>query len=123
MLIMHALVMLHDGVMSRAAGSVQARIEAPDLAERRVSDRLPFPAEMVMVWNHDLQTPMRYRMQDAGHGGYRIRTSAPLVEGMTGMVIRLLPGRGTRLDQPVMVVWAHAADDAPGEYDAGLRCF
>lgn len=123
MVIMHALVMLHDGVMSRTARNGQARVEAPDLEERRVSDRLPFPAEVVLVWNHDLDTPMRYRVQDAGDGGYRIRTSTPLVEGMTGMVIRLLPGRGTRLDQPVMVVWAHSADEAPGEYDAGLRCF
>lgn len=120
---MHALLMLHDGVMSRTARTGLARFGAPELEERRNSDRLPFPAEMVLVWNHDLDTPMRYRVLDAGDGGYRIRTSSPLVDGMTGMVIRLLPGKGTRLDQAVMVAWVHATDDESGQYEAGLRCF
>ena len=115
--------MLHDGIMSRTSRRGKPRADRPNLADRRDSDRVPFPAEMVLVWNHDLQTAMRYRVMDAGDGGYRIRTSAPLVEGMTGMVIRMLPGRGERIDQPVMVVWMHPADGADGEYEAGLRCF
>ena len=117
--------MLHDGIMSRTSRRGKPRTDRPALADRRESDRIPFPAEMVLVWNHDLHTPMRYRVMDAGDGGYRIRTSTPPVEGMTGMVIRMLPGprNGERLDQPVMVAWMHPAEDADGEYDAGLRCF
>jgi hypothetical protein len=134
--------MLHDGIMSRSlrppgARQGDSRADDPSLLERRDSDRVPFPAELVLVWNHDLHTPMRYRVIDAGDGGYRIRTSTPLIEGMTGMVIRMLPSqKGVRLDQPVMVVWTHPVRQAPGrdskgdsgrdssgDYEAGLRCF
>ena len=123
--------MLHDAVMSRingprqpgscnAAGEEISAIEA--CLDRRESDRLPFPAEMVIVWNHDLGTSLRFRVLDAGDGGYRIRTSVPVLEGTTGMVLRMLPGRGQPLDQPVMVAWIRPSDDAAG-FDVGLRCF
>lgn len=113
---MNAMSMLHDRVMSKAAQRV-----AQSAAERRGSDRLPFPAEMVLVWNHDLGTPMRYRVLDAGDGGYRIHSTFNMLEGTTAMVLRLLPGRGQQLDQPVMVAWSRATAD--GEYEIGLRCF
>ena len=117
--------MLHDAVMLRAGGQELPKsgsaANQPE-SERRDSDRLPFPAEMVLVWNHDLQTPMRYRVLDAGDGGYRIRSSLNLLEGTTGMVLRLLPSRGQQLDQPVMVAWTKAAQGEAG-FDVGLRCF
>jgi hypothetical protein len=117
--------MLHDAVMSRMGGQGLPKVDAsepqPEL-ERRDSDRLPFPAEMVLVWNHDLQNALRYRVLDAGDGGYRIRSSLILLEGTTGMVLRLLPSRGQQLDQPVMVVWTRPAQGEPG-FDIGLRCF
>lgn len=118
--VMDDLGMLHDVVMSKVAG-----LDAPAVnggVDRRDSDRLPFPAEMVLVWNHDLQTPMRYPVSDAGDGGYRIHTSLPVLEGTTGMVLRLLPGRGRPLDQPVMVAWIKPTELCAG-YDVGLRCF
>jgi len=90
--------------------------------DRRVSDRLPFPAEMLLVWNHSLQLPIRYRVIDAGDGGYRIASSLPLMEGTTGMVLRLLPSRGKPMDQPVMVAWVRKSDEGDG-YEVGLRCF
>jgi hypothetical protein len=136
--------MLHDAVMSRVRrpGAPRQRNAAEggeiDGAEallpgafestgetcldRRQSDRIPFPAEMVMVWNHDFDTPMRYRVIDAGDGGYRIHSSLPLQEGMTGMVLRLLPSRGQALDQPVMVAWSRATEEKHG-FEVGLRCF
>lgn len=76
---------------------------------------------MVLVWNHDLDTPVRYRVIDAGDGGYRIRSAINMLEGTTAMVLRLLPGRGQQLDQPVMVAWSRAIND--GEFEIGLRCF
>jgi hypothetical protein len=107
--------MLHDAVMSRTSAGRAG-------TDRRESDRLPFPAEMIVVWNHDLDTTLRYQVIDAGDGGYRIRTSLPMLEGTTGMVLRMLPGRGRSLDQPVMVAWSRKADEAAG-FDVGLRCF
>jgi len=127
--------MLHDTVMSRISGMEQHRLrhatepatEAGPLPgtvcdDRRVSDRLPFPAEMILVWNHDLQTPLRYQVIDAGDGGYRIHCSSPLLEGTTGMVIRLLPGRGRQMAQPVKVAWSRQSELSTG-FEAGLRCF
>jgi hypothetical protein len=76
---------------------------------------------MILVWNHDLTTPMRYRVLDAGDGGYRIASSLPIIEGATGMVLRLLPGHGS-LDQPVMVAWTRRSGETGG-FDIGLRCF
>ena len=88
--------------------------------DRRHHDRVPFPSEMTLVWNHDLETTLRYGVSDAGDGGYRLRSSTPMLEGMTGIALRLLP-EGTRLDVPVMVAWCRKDDE--GEYVVGLRVF
>lgn len=126
--------MLHDAVMSRnpqpgTPGSCSPADvekinceEQTSISDRRISDRLPFPAEMVLVWNYDLNTPLRYSVIDAGDGGYRIHTSLPVTAGTTGMVLRLLPGFGQSLDQPVMVAWVRPVEEAQG-FDVGLRCF
>ncbi|MCI0631191.1 MAG: hypothetical protein L0Y44_11125 [Phycisphaerales bacterium] len=126
--------MLHDAVMSRIGGSRKPGFRNPGRSqdvsagqsaaclERRESDRLPFPAEIILVWNYDLYTPMRYTVIDAGDGGYRIHSSLPVLEGTTGMVLRLLPSFGQSLDQPVMVVWSRASQQSGG-FDIGLRCF
>lgn len=139
-LVLEGMFMLHDVVMSRTCKARTSPMSnltepAPTLTEpttgsslpcsfhdRRRSDRLPFPAEMVMVWNYDLNTTMRYRVIDAGDGGYRIHSSLPMLVGTTGMVLRLLPSRGQQLDQPVMVAWTRARPNGDG-YDIGLRCF
>lgn len=115
---LNAMSMLHDRVM----GQIRKVRATADPSERRDGDRLPFPAELVLVWNHDLDHPIRFRVIDAGDGGYRIRSSLPVIEGMTGMVLRLLPSRGQQLDQPVMVVWSHPGEDGDG-FEVGLRCF
>lgn len=101
--------MLHDGL--------PASSPATTAVDRRHHDRVPFPAEMTLLWHHDLETPMRYRITDACDGGYRIRSSAPMLTGMTGMALRLLP-EGRPLDHPVMVVWCHADGR---EYEIGLE--
>lgn len=107
--------MLHDGVMSRAKRNGAA------VDDRRAGDRVPYPAELVLVWMHDLGTPVRCRVVDAGDGGFRIRTKLPLIHGTTGMAMRLLP-EGHPIDRPVMVVWVGPSDDA-GEHEVGLRYF
>ena len=106
--------MLHDRMMTSGDG-------ASAEADRRRSDRLPFPGEVVVLWHHDPRTPVRYRIVDAGDGGLRIATSTPLPQGMTGMAIRVLPG-GEPLERPIMVSWL----GQPGEHglhEVGLRYF
>jgi hypothetical protein len=129
--------MLHDHVMSRATASIafeecESAVENSPCggftaetacADRRLSDRVPFPAELVLAWNHNLAVSMRYRIADAGNGGYRIHSSLPMLEGTTGVVVRLLPGRGgPPVGQPVMVAWCRENLDLGG-YDLGLRLF
>ena len=119
------MFMLHDRVMSKtnpAAGAWEDKQADSACAERRHSDRVPFPAELILAWNHDTRSPVRYRVIDAGDGGYRIQSSMPMLEGTTGMVVRLLPGRGEPIGQPVMVAWSRPADEGAG-FDIGLRFF
>jgi hypothetical protein len=89
--------------------------------DRRRSDRLPFPAELVLAWMHDLGTPLRFRVVDAGDGGFRLRSRTPVIEGMTGIAVKLLPS-GDPLDRAVMVAWVGPSDEN-GEHDIGLRYF
>ncbi|TVQ51896.1 MAG: hypothetical protein EA377_11365 [Phycisphaerales bacterium] len=107
--------MLHDSIMtSRLAGTLAD--------DRRTGDRVPYPAELLIAWMHDLRTPVRYRVIDAGDGGFRIRTRTPVIEGMTGVALKLLP-EGQAIDQSVMVAWTKATDEQDGEYEIGLRYF
>lgn len=108
-------VMLHDGMMfSRADHAAET--------DRRVSDRLPFPGELIVIWHHDLDTPIRYRVIDAGDGGYRLRSSIPVLEGTTGIARLFLPD-GKPLNDSVMVVWTRAVNDGSGDQEIGLRVF
>lgn len=95
---------------------------------RRASDRVPFPAEMILLWNHDASLRHRYRVLDASDGGFRIHSALPMLEGTTGMVIRVLACSIESAAQPVMVAWCRplAVDDngAGGTgYEIGLRLF
>lgn len=89
---------------------------------RRSGDRLPYPAELVLIWNHDPGTRIRYRVIDASDGGCRIHSSLPLIEGMTGMALKLLP-EGAAVNRPVMVVWNGPSRDDDDGHEAGLRFF
>ena len=125
--------MLHDDAMfgscERDDGDVtdihhvDAALEATSATDdRRHGDRVPFPAELILLWNHDASLRHRYRILDASDGGYRIRTSLPLLEGTTGMVIRVLSGEMNSVAQPVMVAWCRRQHEGSG-YEAGLRMF
>ena len=86
----------------------------------RSGHRWAFPGELVVLWHHDLSTPIRYRIVDAGDGGFRLRTSVPVLEGTTGIALQLLPD-GEQLNQPIMVVWARTLSD--GDQELGVRTF
>ncbi len=89
--------MLHDGTQARVSGQ-------PMLAERRRSQRDAFPAELVVKWHHEPEMPIRYEVIDSSEGGFRIRSSMPMLEGMTGIALKLLP-EGTRVNRTVMIIW------------------
>ena len=101
--------MLHDQLMS----SSDSRTDG----ERRKGRRVPFPAEVTLTWHHDMRSTLRYRLVEAGDGGFRIRSCTPILEGMTGTVLRLLP-EGYALDEPVMAVWCRSV---AGGFEVGLR--
>ncbi len=104
--------MLHDGITQR-------QLETASEAERRSGPRVPYPSELVIAWHCSLPDSTRYAIVDVSNGGFRIRTSVPLVQGMTGMVSRILP-EGHEVGAAVKVVWCRPADNSCG-YDAGLQ--
>lgn len=89
--------MLHDGTQARVSGQSM-------LAERRQSQRDEFPAELVVKWHHEPEFPVRYEVIDSSEGGFRIRSSMPMLEGMTGIALNLLP-EGTPVNRTVMIIW------------------
>lgn len=98
------------------------RANAVGVVERRQSDRIPFPAEMLVVWNHDMDAThaCRFQMIDAGDGGFRIHCDSDLPAGMTGTVLRILPDHGRSLEQSVQVAWTKPCVSGSG-FEAGLR--
>jgi len=102
--------MLHDGVLEHTTAQ-------PGVHDRRDDPRVPCPSELSIVWHHDLDAPGRYPLIDASDGGLRIRSHLPMAQGMTGMVLRLLP-EGRAIDRGVIVRWLRRTDD--GRFDIGL---
>ncbi len=102
--------MLHDAIFARASRT----------HERRRQHRTPVDVELVIMWHHDPGETARHPILDTGAGGLRIATAMPLVDGMTGTALRLLP-QGREVDRPVMVVWVSGSPAAG--YEAGLRYF
>ncbi|MEM7228740.1 MAG: PilZ domain-containing protein [Planctomycetota bacterium] len=103
--------MIHDGVLEHV-------MPPNPTDERRSETRLPFTTELTIVWHHDLDSMGRYSVIDVSEHGLRVRSRLPMVKGMTGMALRLLP-EGTPLDRTVMVRWVRKVDDGSG-YDIGL---
>lgn len=108
--------MIHDSMLA-SRGSLSAG------NDRRYADRIPFPCDIVLQWHHDFATPVRYRVIDVSDGGMRIASNLPLVEGMTGMAMRILP-EGRAIDRSVMVAWCKSGrkGEADEPCEVGL-CF
>lgn len=104
--------MLHDAMLSGAAKGTLAD-------ERRSGARTTTVGEIVLAWHHDPAQNVRYPLLELSDGGLRIRSSTPLLGGMTGTVLRRLPD-GKALDRPIMVAWVDQADDGGGR-SVGLR--
>lgn len=104
--------MLHDGTHARVSGQQVS-------AERRHSQRVAFPAELVVRWHHEQELSIRYEVIDSSEGGFRIRSSMPMLEGMTGIALKLLP-EGTPVNRTVMIVWI-GPSTSDGSSEFGLN--
>lgn len=112
--------MLDDSNMKR---TVAEPLDQSTDFDRRESGRESISVEVVLAWHFNPDQPVRYRSVDLSDSGIRIRSSTPLLEGMTGTLKTVLP-EGRHLDRPVMVVWTRAGgDDASLGFEAGLRFF
>ena len=89
--------------------------------ERRGSDRTDVQAEVVVARHFQPNQTVRYRSLDLSGTGMRIHSTTPLLEGMTGVLVSVLP-EGRRLDRACMVVWSRHAATGQG-HEAGLRFF
>lgn len=96
--------MLHDAIASRLSRAATSH------DDRRCAPRVPYPAEMTISWHHEMPTTMRYDILDVSDTGFRIRSSTPLLQGMTGTALRLLP-EGREINHAVMVAWVRRCDD------------
>lgn len=106
--------MINDTMIGKTdAGS------GPD--ERRDSERIEVQAEAIVAWHFQPDQKVRYRTIDYSETGMRIISSTPLLEGMTGVVVSMLP-EGRKIDRACMVVWSRHAAGGTG-HEAGLRFF
>ncbi len=86
--------------------------------DRRSSHRASLSAELVVRWHHDPNTPIRYRVLDVGDGGVRILSGIPLLRGLSGLAVKLLP-EGKSINRPCSVSWARPPAIG-GPFEIGL---
>ena len=108
--------MLNDSTMRNTDGSPSGG------AERRGAARQNITCEAVVEWHFSPETPIRYLAMDMSETGLRIRSSTPLLEGMTGNLASLLPDIGP-MNRAIMVVWTRPSTEEVGSYEAGIHFF
>lgn len=108
--------MLNDSMIGRKISSTPTSVD-----DRRQAERTAAEVELLICWHFQPDDKVRYRSLDLSETGLRIRSSTPLLEGMTGVLVSTLP-EGKRVDRAVMVVWSRSSRDGLG-HEAGLRYF
>ena len=104
--------MLHDSLIPQDHGHETT-------LDRRRSPRTAHQAELVVRWHHAPDTPVRYRVLDVGDGGIRILSALPLLRGLSGTAIKLLP-KGEAINRPCSVSWARPPA-ITGPFEIGLN--
>jgi len=94
------------------------RLLNAESSERRALERSSASGEVLLAWNHDLTARVRLGVIDLTEDGMRVRASLPILDGMTGIVIRLLPS-GADLHRVFRVKWVREHEQ--GGFEAGLR--
>ncbi|MBM44343.1 MAG: hypothetical protein CMJ36_04940 [Phycisphaerae bacterium] len=104
--------MFHDSIFEYASSESAT-------GERRDHDRMPSCEELVIDWHAMPGMPGRYGLINESTGGGLVRSSVPLVEGMTGKIRTRLPG-GEPGRASVIVAWCRRVGE---HYHVGLRYF
>ena len=102
--------MLHDAALGRSGSQTHE--------ERRQCLRVELRDELILQWHHDPEAMVRYRLIDLSDSGCRIHSSLPLLAGMTGVALRLLP-EGRPLCRTAMVAWSEPAGAGLG-FEVGI---
>jgi len=108
-----------------AAASVpesHAVIQGPGGAERRRSERTPFPARVVVAWRDGAGACETHAVLDMGLGGFRLHSDHEVPIGRIGRAVQILPNR-TAVDLDVLVVWSvrKPADGSHSNCEFGVR--
>jgi len=104
--------MFHDFIFESASSDAST-------GERRGNDRMPACDELVIDWHAIPGMPGRYVLINESAGGGLVRSSVPLIEGMTGKIRTRLPG-GKPGRASVIVAWCRRVGT---NYHVGLRYF
>ena len=104
--------MVHDYILHTTTHSTTH-------SNRRTAGRQCVSGELVIDWHPMPDSPGRYGLINESDGGCLVRSSVPLVEGMTGRVRVRLP-EGTPGRVSVIVAWSRRIDEY---YHIGLRYF
>jgi c-di-GMP-binding flagellar brake protein YcgR len=104
--------MLHDALITGSKRQSSCN-------DRRRSARTEVQAELVIMWHHDPDTPVRYPALDLSDGGARIQSATPLTEGMSGTAVKLLP-TGQVINRMCTVSWSRRPETS-GPFEIGLH--
>ncbi|MCE2885264.1 MAG: PilZ domain-containing protein [Planctomycetaceae bacterium] len=115
----------HAPTLEGAAGSVpggHAVAPGPNGAERRRSERAPFPARVVVAWRDGAGACETHAVLDMSLGGFRLHSDHEVPVGRVGRAVQILPDR-TAVDLDVLVVWSvrKPADASHGSCEFGVR--
>ncbi len=93
------------------------------MLDRRDGGRQEFVGQLQLIWHHEPGRACAFEVIDISSTGARLRVGAALLDGMTGVVITLDPGK-IHVDRAFMVVWSRCIRDAEGQvmhHEAGIR--
>lgn len=93
------------------------------MLDRRDGGRQEFLGKVHLIWHHEPGRACTFEVIDVSSTGARLRVGVSLLEGMTGVVVTLDPGK-VEVNRTFMVVWSRSIRDAEGHithHEAGIR--
>jgi hypothetical protein len=93
------------------------------MLDRRDGGRQEFLGHVHLIWHHDPDRMCSFEVLDVSSTGARLRVGVSLLEGMTGVVVTLDPGK-VEVNRACMVVWSRSIRDPDGHithHEAGIR--
>ena len=99
--------------------SQQTAADATTL-DRRAEERLECPVEAIIAWNHNLAQLVRVHVIDISENGMHITSHLPILHGLTGIIINLLPER-MEINKSFTIKWIEEPCKKDGPWHAGLQ--